>query len=149
MRSEKTPLWQNSVSVNMKRHESRDAAFNLLFEYSFGGDPDEIMENAVLYREAAISGFAGELFLGAVKKIQAIDGYIAENAEKRAFSRIAKIPLACLRLGAYELLFTETPEEVVINEALELCREYNCEDSVAYVNGVLGRICALARGGEN
>ncbi|MDD4124530.1 MAG: transcription antitermination factor NusB [Eubacteriales bacterium] len=124
----------------MTRHESRAAAFCLLFEYSFGGNPEEIITNAVINREEDISGFAKSLFLGTVGEIKKIDEYIAQNAEKRTFSRIGRVPLACLRLGAYELLYTETPPEIIIDEALELCREYNCDDSVSYVNGVLGRI---------
>ncbi len=133
----------------MTRHESRDVAFNLLFEYSFGGEPEEIMANAAEYREAEISGFARTLFTGTVENIAEIDRNIAENAEKRTFSRIGKVPLACLRLGAYELMFTEIPAEVAINEALELCREYNCDDSVSYVNGVLGRINVNALNRKN
>ncbi len=127
----------------MTRHESRAVAFRLLFEYSFGGKPEEIMTNASENRDEEISGFAQGLFLGTVEGIEKIDKYISENAEKRTFTRIGKVPLACLRLGAYELLYTETPAEVIIDEALELCREYNCDDSVSYVNGVLGRINAI------
>ena len=124
----------------MTRHESRVTAFCLLFEYSFGGTPEEILANAAEYREEKISAFANQLFLGAVGEIEKFDGLIKQFAENRTFSRIGKVPLAALRLGCYELLFTRTPAEVAINEALELCREFNFEESVSYVNGVLGKI---------
>lgn len=124
----------------MTRHESRTEAFVLLFEYSFGGNTEEIMANAIEYREEQITGFAKGLFLGTVGHLEEIDEKIKANAENRTFSRIAKIPLACLRLASYELLFTDTPAEIVVNEALEICREFNCDDSVSYVNGVLGKI---------
>lgn len=124
----------------MTRHESRVAAFCLLFEYSFGGQPEEIISKAIEYRELQLSAFARELFTGAVRELEQIDTLISKFAENRTFSRIGKVPLACLRLGAYEILFTETPAEIVINEILEICREFNCHDSVSYVNGVLGKI---------
>lgn len=126
----------------MTRHESRREAFCLLFEYSFGGEVNEIMANAIEYREESISSFAKELFTGSVEKLAEIDSRIAEFAEKRSFDRIAKVPLSCMRLASYELLYTDTPAEIVVNEALELCREYNCDDSVSYVNGVLAKIGA-------
>lgn len=130
----------------MTRHESRREAFCLLFEFSFGGEVNEIISNAIEYREETISGFAKELFVGSVGKLGEIDAKIAGFAEKRAFGRIAKVPLSCMRLAAYELMYTETPSEIVVNEALELCREYNCDDSVSYVNGVLAKISASVRG---
>ena len=126
----------------MTRHESRREAFCLLFEYSFGGEMNEIMENAVEYREETISSFAKELFMGSIEHLGEIDARITEFAEKRSFDRIAKVPLSCMRLASYELLYTDTPAEIVVNEALELCREYNCDDSVSYVNGVLAKVSA-------
>ncbi len=45
-----------------------------------------------------------------------------------------------LRLGAYELLFTETPAAVVINEALELAKRYGTRQSSQFVNGILDRV---------
>ena len=45
-----------------------------------------------------------------------------------------------LRLGAYELLYTETPGPVVINEALELSKRYGTKQSAQFVNGILDRI---------
>ncbi len=131
----------------MTRHESRCEAFCLLFEYSFGGDAGEIMANAVEYREDVISGFARQLFTGAVEHLSEIDEKIGAYAEKRAISRIARVPLSCLRLAAYELMFTETPAEIVVNEALDICREYNCDDSVPFVNGILGSIKSCKDGG--
>ena len=45
-----------------------------------------------------------------------------------------------LRLGAYELLHTDTPPPVVINEAIELARRYGSDQSAQFVNGVLDRL---------
>jgi len=45
-----------------------------------------------------------------------------------------------LRLGAYEILFTDTPDRVVINEAIELAKRYGTNNSSQFVNGVLDRL---------
>ena len=45
-----------------------------------------------------------------------------------------------LRLGAYEILFTETPDRVVVNEAIELAKRYGTNNSSQFVNGVLDRL---------
>ena len=124
----------------MTRHESRCEAFCLLFEYSFGGDPEEIMANAAEYREETVSGFARKLFTGAVEHLSEIDSAIAALSPRRAVNRIARVPLSCLRIAVYELLFADTPREIAVNEAVEICREYNCEDSVSFVNGVLAGV---------
>jgi len=131
----------------MTRHESRCEAFCLMFEYSFGGEPGEIIKNAVEYREETVSGFAGKLFNGAVEHISEIDSAIAALSPRRAVNRIARVPLACLRIAVYELLFTDTPHEIAVNEAVEICREYNCEDSVSFVNGVLAGV--IENAGKN
>ena len=54
------------------------------------------------------------------------------------------MPLSCLRLASYELLYTETPAGIAVNEALDICREYNCDDSVSFVNGILGKVSEAA-----
>ena len=125
----------------MTRHESRCEAFCLLFEYSFGcADTEEIIKNAVEYREETVSGFAKQLFTGAAEHIEEIDRMISKYSEKRSISRIARIPLSCMRLATYEIVFSDTPAEIAVNEAVEICREYNCDDSVGFVNGILGKI---------
>lgn len=129
----------------MKRHDSRAVAFKLLFEYSFGGDTETIINNAAESRGEVITAFARQLFTGAVERISEIDSLIADSAENRNFSRIGRVPLSCMRLGAYEMLATDTPPEIVVNEALELCREHGGEESVAYVNGVLGKIDGIIK----
>jgi len=126
----------------MTRHESREKAFCLIFEYSFGGNPEEIINNAKEYREESFSAFSVSLFNGTVEHIDEIDAIIGKNTENRAFSRIAKVPLSALRIAIYEILYTETPKEIAVNEALEICREYNFDDSVSYVNGILAKVNA-------
>lgn len=54
--------------------------------------------------------------------------------------RLANTDRSILRLAAYELLYTDTPARVVINEAVELAKAYGTDDSGKFVNGVLGAL---------
>ena len=53
---------------------------------------------------------------------------------------MGKVELAILRLGLYELLYEEDiPNNVAVNEAVELAKKYGTEDSFSFVNGVLAK----------
>ena len=73
--------------------------------------------------------------------LEKIDSYISKNAPKFPLDRIARTDLAILRLAVYELIIRPTePEKVVINEAVELAKEFGGEKSYAFINAVLGSI---------
>lgn len=70
-----------------------------------------------------------------------IDPLIESAAPQFPVDKIAKIDVAILRLAIYELLYEKKePVKVVIDEAIELAKEYGGEGSPAFVNGVLGYI---------
>ncbi len=81
------------------------------------------------------------LFSLICNKIEEIDKAIQDHSEKWDLSRIPKTDLAALRVGVAELLFIEdVPDNVAVNEAVELTKNYGEENSSAYVNGILGAI---------
>jgi N utilization substance protein B len=74
-----------------------------------------------------------------LKKTKKIDEIIVDCAPKWPLIKINKIDLAILRLALYELFFEKkTPEKVIIDEAVELAKEFGAESSFGFVNGVLG-----------
>jgi N utilization substance protein B len=76
-----------------------------------------------------------------LKNVEKIDAVIAKNAPKFPLDRIAKADLAVLRLAVYELqIDPKEPEKVVINEAVELAKEFGGDKSYAFINAVLGSI---------
>ena len=104
------------------RHQHRIDSMQKLFSASFGNGVDE-----------------------AVQKIwdciPQIDPLIQEAAPEWPIEKIAKSDLAILRLACYELLKEqETPQKVVIDEAIELAKTFSNENSPAFVNGVLSTI---------
>ena len=89
---------------------------------------------------AGARSFAWELVAGVEARRDALDRCIAEHARNWRVDRMAAVDRNVLRLAAYELLHTETPRSVVLNEAVELARDFGADRSPAFVNGVLDAI---------
>ena len=81
-----------------------------------------------------------ELVRKILKKQRKIDKEIEKAAPAWPIDKLNKIDLAILRLAIYELEYEDTPPKVVIDEAVELAKEYGGESSPSFVNGVLGTI---------
>lgn len=79
-----------------------------------------------------------------VKKIlgkrQEVDEEIKEAAPAWPIEKLNRVDLAILRLAIYELKYEKTPPKVVIDEAVELAKEFGSENSPSFVNGVLGTV---------
>ena len=75
-----------------------------------------------------------------LKKSKKIDAKIKKAATAWPIDKLNKIDLAILRLAIYELDNEKTPPKVVIDEAVELAKEFGSENSSSFINGVLGTI---------
>jgi len=76
-----------------------------------------------------------------VAKISEIDNLIRQSAPERPLEQINKIDLAILRLSIFELIIKrEVPPKVIVDEAVELGKEYGSDSSGAFINGALGRL---------
>ncbi len=85
-----------------------------------------------------------------IKNLDLIDKEILVAAPEWPLERINKIDLVILRLAVYELLIQKNePPKVIIDEAVELAKEFGSENSAPFVNGVLGTIFKKIQGGEN
>jgi transcription antitermination protein NusB len=81
-----------------------------------------------------------------VDNLSHIDEQIKQAAPDFPVDKINKIDLAILRLAAYELLIEQKePQNVIIDEAVELAKEFSNNTSPAFVNGVLGHIISNAK----
>ena len=88
-------------------------------------------------------GYLRAVFSGAWERHRELDAMLAPLLRDWPLERLANTDRSVLRLAAYELFHTQTPPQVVINEAVELAKRYGTEESGRFVNGVLG---ALQRG---
>ncbi len=75
-----------------------------------------------------------------ISNVADFDQIISTNAPKWPLDKINKVDLSILRCALWELLNQETPARVVIDEAVELAKEFGTESSSSFVNGVLGSI---------
>ena len=84
--------------------------------------------------------FMEELARGASEMASEIDHRIAEKSAHWKLERMPIVDRNILRLGIYEMSRQDTPAAVVIDEALELARQFSGEESVAFINGVLDAV---------
>jgi transcription antitermination protein NusB len=84
--------------------------------------------------------FLEQLVRGTVDKITDIDDRITRHAEHWRLERMPAVDRNILRLAVYEMLYTDTPAPVLIDEAIELARRFSGRESVNFVNGVLDAV---------
>lgn len=126
----------------ISRRDARICAVKVMYSAEFHKDEDknELFELTCAEGEIEYNDFAKSLFFGACEHIAAIDEEIEKNAKGWKLSRISKMSLAVMRICAYELLFTDTPAPIAINEAMEIDKMFDSDDAPAFVNGVLNSI---------
>lgn len=90
-------------------------------------------------REFAQSTYFGLL----LRNLDKIDLRIAASATERPLAEINKVDLAILRLIVFESEQKQTPPKVLINEAVELAKQFGSENSSKFVNGVLGKLLVV------
>jgi transcription antitermination factor NusB len=105
------------------RHLKRREAVKILFASDFTKQPR-----------------SSELVDKILKQKKKIDKLIEKAAPAWPITNLNKIDLAILRLAIYELENGNTPPKVIIDEAVELAKEYGAESSSSFINGVLGTI---------
>ena len=81
-----------------------------------------------------------KLVQGVFNQMPEIDAMITEHSENWSVERLPATDRAVLRLSVYELKYMDTPRKVVLNEAIELAKEYGTENSGRFVNGLLDKI---------
>jgi N utilization substance protein B len=81
-----------------------------------------------------------EVVLKIKEETEKLNKIIVDSAPTWPIDKINKIDLAVLHLSIYELLYEETPPKVIIDEAVELAKEFGSESSGSFINGVLGTI---------
>jgi N utilization substance protein B len=129
------------------RRQGRAFALQLLYQVEQTRQSDEESLGRfwlTVDASAKAREFALELVRAALKHQAEIDKRLTANLENWKLSRLSVIVRNVLRLGVCEMLYGEkTPHPVVINEAVELTREFMDEESVPFVNKVLEK-CWLA-----
>ncbi len=131
------------------RHLSRSIVMQSLFEWDFRQLPNDVIEEVLLRNMEEFApgmgdfSFIKSLTTNVLAKREDIDTIIQKAAPEWPLAKIGIVDRNILRLGLYELLFSdrsEVPAKVAINEAIELAKTFGGETSGKFVNGVLGAV---------
>ncbi|MFR9674132.1 transcription antitermination factor NusB [Streptomyces sp. TR06-5] len=135
------------------RNKARKRAFQILFEADQrGSSVQDVLADWIRHartdpRQPPVTEYTMELVEGYAKHAQRIDELISTYSVGWTLDRMPVVDRSILRLGAYELLWGEdTPDAVVLDEAVQLAREFSTDDSPTFINGLLGRLKDLGPG---
>ena len=125
-----------------RRSRAREVALQVLYQDDLNpamnpGVADEFLRSRLRYEE--LIDFARSLVAGVRKNRSELDCRLARTAEHWSLERMATTDRNVLRLGAYEILYADTPDRVAINEAVELAKRFGTAQSAQFVNGILDR----------
>ena len=133
----------------VSRRQSRRAALQVLYAADVAdalceAGVDAVFDGVAGHFELPEGGraFARELVSGTVARRACIDALITRHARNWRVERMAVVDRNVLRFASFELAFTDAPDRVVLDEAIEIAGEFGGGRSGAFVNGVLD---AMAR----
>ena len=126
----------------MNRNELRIIIMTILYQISLYDNNkinydvnDVIAENLKIDNE-----FVNNIVMGVIDNKNNIDEVINKHLKDWTINRLGLTDQAILRMGTFELLYTDTPEVVVIDEAIELAKKYSDDKVKNMINGVLDKI---------
>ncbi len=131
------------------RHLSRSIAMQSLFEWDFHDRKPNSLKDITKHNIAEFapgmddSSFIYDLAEGVAEHADEIDNMIQKMAPEWPLDSITTVDRNILRLGIYELKFSQAPDvppKVAINEAIELAKTFGGASSGKFVNGILGAI---------
>ncbi|MEW2548684.1 transcription antitermination factor NusB [Streptomyces sp. NPDC047002] len=128
------------------RNNARKRAFQILFEADQRRESvatvmaDWIRHARTDDRQPPVTEYTMELVEGYATQAARIDELISTYAVGWTLDRMPVVDRNIVRLAAYELVWVDgTPDAVVIDEAVQLAKEFSTDESPAFVNGLLGR----------
>lgn len=140
----------------MTRTNAREIAIHFTFELSFSNlSADQLLdeffnkeyfvllgEEEPLYAEFPNEkqrDYISSLVRGAFQHGAELDGYIEKYAVGWKFSRIGRVAASIMRVAMYEILYMpDVPNAAAINDAVEIAKNYEGEETVKFINGILG-----------
>ncbi|OGT90829.1 MAG: N utilization substance protein B [Gammaproteobacteria bacterium RIFOXYA12_FULL_61_12] len=138
--------------MSQRRHKARTLAMQAIYQWQLTGDNLGDICNQFLEREDSKtfnSGFFRELMHGVPMNLKEVDAALGPALD-RSVESLDPVERAIVRLGTYELMrHPEVPYRVVINEWVEVDKDYGSEQGHKFVNGVLDKLSRQMRTLEN
>ena len=129
----------------MTRHKSRENAFIAVFEAGFSANDLEdilaVTQELPEYEDYMLDEFAMNLIKLYYDHADEVNDMIQSKLKGWDQKRISRVCSDILRLSTAEMMYSnEDMDSIIINEAVEICKEYAGENDYQFVNGVLGAI---------
>ncbi len=124
------------------RSELREIIIKVLYQiYIWEDTKTEYDITSLIKEQLEIENkFVNDVVLGVVSKQQDINEVADKYLVEWSIERLSKVDKAIISMAIYELLYTDTPSIVVINEAIEVSKKYSDEKVTSMINGVLDNI---------
>jgi transcription antitermination protein NusB len=132
--------------LTARRTKARERALQALYQIDVAAEGiDEAL--AAFWKsfepvESEVRALAETMVRGVAEHRRQVDDAIEDASSNWRLDRMARVDRNVLRLAVYELLRTDVPVKVAINEAIELGKKFGSESSGAFVNGVLDKVAA-------
>lgn len=142
------------------RHRAREVALQILYRYEVQAHTlqtqppqgHELAQDLIRHFDhfavpQGLRDFAAQLVAGTLTETAALDPQIEKRAQSWKISRMPPVDRSLLRLATYELQhFKDTPTSVILDEAVELAKQFGTAETPAFVNGILDAIKGDIRG---
>ncbi|MEX0866892.1 MAG: transcription antitermination factor NusB [Pirellulales bacterium] len=126
-----------------RRRRAREVALQVLYQDDLNKQLNPAIADAFIDVRLAtddLRAFCRSLVAGVRRNRHEIDELLRKIADNWKLERMAAIDRNVIRLGTFEILFTETPDRIIINESIELAKRYGAKQSSQFVNGILDRV---------
>ena len=137
--------------MSQAKTNARRCAVQALYQWQMSGESLTRIEAYFLeeqHLKGAQKSYFSELFHGVPKQLAIIDAALAEFVD-RPVDKIDPVERAILRVGVYELINRlDTPYKVIINEGVNLAKDFGAEGSHRYINGILDKVSQKQRSAE-
>ncbi len=133
------------------RRKSRELAIQVLFQAEFGegtalGDRLDYFRQSFSIKPEVLE-YCQHLLKSIETHLSDIDAKLQATSQNWKLERMSLVDKNILRLAACELLYSkDAPPKVIINEAIELAKQYSSQESHQFINGILDRLAAEATG---
>ena len=134
----------------MSRHDARIAAMRTLYSRQFEGVDEGKLNFGYLNVTKGDKEMTKAILQGVANNIDAINTDIEQHLKKWRKERLPKVDIAILQMAVYEIKYQkENPPGAVINEAVELAKEFSLSDSGSYINAILASVLKSVDEGDN
>ena len=123
----------------MSRHLARETAFKMLFQMDVGNNDFAMAEHTLAESElkGGYKAFALELVHGVCDNQFELGEYLKKFTKGWETSRLAAVDRNLIKMAMFEMQQAKTPANIVMNEAVELAKEFGTDESPSFVNAVL------------